>query len=70
MTADYPTEPVECPRCNGSGEVEVELDLFAMSYGRCLDCAGTGWVDVCVNCGDDFNGCSVCCPSEHDSGAA
>lgn len=58
--SDYPTDFVDCDRCDGTGEREYELDLFMSDYGRCIDCGGTGQIEVCANCYDE--GCTVCDP--------
>lgn len=63
---DYPTEEVECPTCDGCGQVEWSEDEcdygFAGLFGQCGNCAGTGTVNVCANCYDDWDGCTVCNP--------
>jgi hypothetical protein len=68
MSETYEREQVECPCCDGCGQVEWREDEcdfgFAGTMGACTYCAGTGMVEVCANCYDDFNGCSVCCPVE------
>lgn len=55
------TETVECPSCDGTGEVFWDTPDV---YSRCVSCFGSGTVEVCANCldwgGDD---CSVCSPS-------
>lgn len=59
---DYPTEPVDCPRCDGDGEV-CEADIFmGDGYRSCTYCMGRGEVEVCANCLDDLDGCTVCNP--------
>jgi RecJ-like exonuclease len=49
------TDEVECPSCDGTGEREP---LF-----QCFTCAGTGVVEVCANCYDEGDGCSICNPA-------
>lgn len=61
--ADYETEEVECGKCDGCGQVEWVDEVFDdLRHGFCWECGGSGVVEVCANCYDDWNGCSVCNP--------
>ena len=56
----YPTETVECPSCDGTGE---RLGDVPDVYVRCYSCFGRGTVEVCANCLDWDEDCSVCAPA-------
>lgn len=62
----YPLDEVECPRCQGTGEVETWGDMFCEGWVRCWDCGGSGVQWVCANCYDDWEGCTVCSPAASD----
>jgi DnaJ-class molecular chaperone len=52
----YPTELVDCDRCDGMGEVEDDLWVWT----RCYSCWGRGMVEVCAQCHDDGEECDAC----------
>lgn len=66
MSAGYPLDEVECPRCQGNGEVETWGDVFCEGWVRCWECGGAGTFEVCANCLDDVLGCPVCRPPASD----
>lgn len=61
MTREYETEWTDCPRCDGVGVVEYG-DFFMRDEGRCTYCFGSGEIEVCANCYDEDDGCTVCNP--------
>jgi hypothetical protein len=65
MTRAYPTETVDCPRCDGLGEdIDAPDDPLDWHGNRCVDCFGRGTVEVCANCLDEsYEGCSECNPA-------
>ncbi len=52
----YPTEIVDCDRCDGMGEVEDDLWVWT----RCYSCWGRGTVEVCASCLDYGEECDAC----------
>lgn len=59
----YPIEMVDCDACDGLGEdLNAWPDPLGWNDTRCTSCWGRGVVEVCANCLDDFDGCSVCMP--------
>jgi hypothetical protein len=59
----YPTEEVECPRCDGLGEdLYAPDDPLDWHGNRCTFCFGHGTVTVCANCYDVDDGCAACVP--------
>jgi len=54
----YPTELVDCDRCDGMGEVEDDLWVWV----RCYSCWGSGQIEVCASCLDAYGDeeCDVC----------
>lgn len=65
MSARYATEMVECPKCDGLGEdIYAADDPLDWHGNRCVDCFGTGTVEVCANCLDWDENCPACQPTE------
>lgn len=52
----YGTEIIDCPRCDGLGEVEDDLWVWT----RCYSCWGRGTIEVCAECGDSGEECDAC----------
>ena len=47
---------IDCPRCDGIGEVEDDLWVWT----RCYSCLGRGEIEVCAFCLDSGEECDVC----------
>ena len=57
MNTRYELETVECPDCEGRGEILWDMpDVWA----RCSQCWGTGDVEVCAQCYDSGDPCGAC----------
>ncbi len=52
----FPTEWVDCDRCDGTGEYEDDLWVLV----RCYRCWGRGTIEVCAECLDSGEECYAC----------
>jgi hypothetical protein len=52
----YPTETVDCDRCDGMGEIEDDVFVWT----RCYSCFGRGLIEVCAYCLDGGEECEAC----------
>lgn len=60
----YETVTVECSTCSGDGEIFLDPPDV---YARCEQCFGTGVVEVCANCYDGEDDCTICAPLQRQS---